>query len=94
MMPSGVSVPAIAPPTAPTRPSPLITTGTSLASTARRARSTPSSSPRVRSTRKGIRRSSSSCSITGSSFRVRPCAEAGLTSKVNGMPSISIRVAA
>ena len=44
-IPSGVSEPARAPPTAPIRPSPLTTTGTSPASAARSARSTPSSRP-------------------------------------------------
>ncbi len=71
-MPSGVSEPAIAPPTAPTRPSPLITTGTSPASTARSACSTPCSRPLVRSTRKRTRRASSACSTWGSSFSVLP----------------------
>ena len=47
MIPSGVSEPAIAPPTAPTRPSPLITTGSSPASTATSACSTPCSRPLV-----------------------------------------------
>ena len=72
MIPSGVSEPAIAPPTAPTSPSPLITTGTSPASTASSACSTPCSRPLVRWTRNSTRRASSACSTRGSSFSVLP----------------------
>ena len=91
MMPSGVSEPAIAPPTAPTRPSPLITTGTSPASTARRACSTPCSRP-LRALRPGrrpgARRAPARPAAAASASARR--AEAGLTSSASGIPSISI----
>ena len=92
-IPSGVSAPAIAPPTAPTRPSPPITTGTSPAPIARSARSIPCSMSRVRSHPESMRRASSACSTRGSSFSARP-PDDGLTSNVSGMPSIPIELAA
>ncbi len=94
MIPSGVSAPAIAPPTAPSRPSPDITTGTSPPSIASSACSTPCSIPLVRWTRNSARRASSAASTRGSSFSVFPPAECGLTSRVSGIPSMSMRFAA
>src|SRR4051794_12873972 len=90
MTPSGVSSPAIAPPTAPSRPSPLITTGSSPASIASSACSAPCSRPLVRWTRNSTRRASSAASTRGSSFSVLPPAEEGLTRRVRGIPAISI----
>ena len=76
MIPRGTSEPARRPPARPISPSPLMITGISPASAARRISSTACSRSRVLSTRKAIRRSSSAFSTFGKQL-IGPAAACG-----------------